>query len=415
MSVRGFTAFLALALLSATCLAATPAADDEEEDEAPEATASVEPEPAPSPEARPVPPLVAAARSPKGVLFKVQAPSSGVFALEVSTSSSGAHPFKRRYPVVAGANSILVNTIPSGPARWKADVITRDYGNAAKVGSLGRGEEQFTNPQGITLGTGGRLYVADTGSDRVEVLSDRHTFLFEFGGFSADSARVQQGETQRFDEPVDLVQSINRDVYVVDRNNARVVRIDRDGRFLSAFGTDSRLKLPRGIASNRRGEIVVADTGNDRLVVFDRDGREQRTFGTFGWGPRQFKSPYDVAVDDENSMIVADTFNDRVQIFDNFGKLVTILKGGFGQPLAVRADSDGMIWIVDGKGRQVLRYARDNRVMERFAAPRLPLEEPTDVAITPEGHLYIVDRAASCLWRVECRVTNAHAAGLLQP
>lgn len=353
-----------------------------------------------------------ATREAKGVRFTILAPTSGVVALEVAESKKDARPHRQKFPVVAGTNSILVPFVPRGPARWKSELITRDYGEAQRVGTLGRGEEQFTNPQGIAIGTGGRLYVADTGNDRVEVLSDRHTFLFEFGGFSADSARVQQGETQRFDEPVDIVQSINRDVYVTDRNNARIVRIDRDGRFLGAFGTDARLKLPRGIASNRRGEIIVADTGNDRLVVFDRDGREQRTFGTFGWGPRQFKTPWDVTVDDENAMIVADTFNDRVQIFDNFGKLVSILKGGFGRPLAVRADSDGCIWIVDGKGKQVLRYARDNRVLERIAAP---LEEPFDVALTPEGHVYIADRAASCLWRLECRTETRSAAGLLTP
>lgn len=354
-------------------------------------------------------------REAKGVRFTIQAPTSGVVALEVAETRKDARPFRRKFPVVAGTNSILLPFVPQGAARWKTELVTRDYGEAQRIGTLGRGEEQFTNPQGIAIGTGGRLYVADTGNDRVEVLSDRHTFLFEFGGFSADSARVQQGETQRFDEPVDIVQSINRDVYVTDRNNARIVRIDRDGRFLGAFGTDARLKLPRGIASNRRGEIIVADTGNDRLVVFDRDGREQRTFGTFGWGPRQFKTPWDVAVDDENAMIVADTFNDRVQIFDNFGKLVSILKGGFARPLAVRADADGCVWIVDGRGKQVLRYARDNRVLERFAAPRLPLEEPFDVAVTPEGHLYIADRGASCLWRVECRTEARKAAGLLEP
>lgn len=367
-------------------------------------------------EVRQVLPLASAERVAGGVRFAVQAPASGVAWIELAATGErkDVRPFRRRFPLVPGANSIRVPFAAAGAARWKVEVVTRDYANAAPVGTLGRGEEQFTNPQAIALGTGGRLYVADTGNDRVEVLSDRHTYLFEFGGFAADSARVQQGEAQRFDEPFDLVQSINRDVYVVDRNNARVVRIDRDGRFLGAFGTDARLKLPRGIASNRRGEIIVADTGNDRIVIFDRDGREQRTFGTFGWGPRQFKTPYDVTVDDENAMIVADTYNDRVQIFDNFGKLVSILKGEFARPLAVRADPDGFIWIVDGRGRQVLRYARDNRVIERLAAPRLPLEEPADVAVTPEGHLYIADRAASCLWRVECRTSTSTAGGFLE-
>ena len=410
--------FLALAIPCFSAMSEVQSPDDDDSDETEAASPAPEP---PDPAAllataavvRAVPPLADVKRARDGVDIAVQAPANGVAFVDLAPAGKDARVVHQRFPVIAGANHLHVR-FPAGPGSWSVRVLTRDYGEANRVGSLGRGEEQFTNPEAITIGTGGRLYVADTGSDRIEVLSDRHTFLFEFGGFSAQAASsFSVNDAQKFDEPCALVQSINSDIYVVDRNNNRIVRIDRDGHLLSTFGGDAGLKLPRGITANSRGEVIVADTGNDRLVVFDRDGHMQREFGTFGWGPRQFKTPHAVTIDDENNMIVADTDNDRVQIFDNFGKLVGILKNGFTRPLAVRADSDGMIWVVDGKTRQVVRCTRDNRVLETFAAPRLPLEEPADLEITPEGHLYIVDRAASVLWRVECRSQSSEVHGLL--
>lgn len=359
---------------------------------------------------------IQARRAGDALELMVRAPAPGIATVEVGPS--GGKKARRQLPVRAGLNRIVLplrKDVARGALSWDATVRTRTYVEARRIGTLGRGEEQFTHPLSVALGTGGRLYVADTGNDRVEVLSDRHTFLFEVGGFALDAGALPSSEARRFDEPYDLVQTINKDVYVVDRNNARVVRLDRDGRFLGSFGREAGLKLPRGIASNSRGEIIVADAGNDRLVVFDRDGRRQRDLGTFGWGPRQFKTPFDVTVDEHNRLIVADTFNDRIQIFDNFGKLEGILKGGFEHPLAVRADTDGAVWVVDGRRKQVVRLARDGTELDRLAAPRVPLEEPTDVAVGPEGDLFVVDRAASALWHVPAESARQDASGSLPP
>jgi DNA-binding beta-propeller fold protein YncE len=362
----------------------------------------------------PVESALIAHRTPEAVELSVRSPSAGLVTVELGPEKG--RKARRQLPVREGTNRItlpLRRDLASVPLAWEATLVARSYSRPERIGTLGRGEEQFTHPLSVALGTGGRLYVADTGNDRIEVLSDRHTFLFEFGGLALDVGRLPSSEAQRFDEPYDLVQTINKDVYVVDRNNARVVRIDRDGRFLGSFGREAGLKLPRGIASNSRGEVIVADAGNDRIVVFDRDGRRQRDLGAFGRGPRQFKTPFDVAVDDRNGLIVADTFNDRIQLFDNFGKLEGILTGAFEHPLAVRSDPDGALWVVDGRRKQVVRLSRDGRELARLAAPAFPFEEPTDVAVTPDGHLYVVDRAASALWRLSADTTRDTASGLL--
>lgn len=64
----------------------------------------------------------------------------------------------------------------------------------------------------------------------------------------------------------------NGDVYVVDSQNNRVQRFDRDGRFISEFGSAGRgngqFDRPYGIAIDKDGYIYISDTGNKRIQKF---------------------------------------------------------------------------------------------------------------------------------------------------
>ncbi|MBI4859206.1 MAG: NHL repeat-containing protein [Candidatus Riflebacteria bacterium] len=310
----------------------------------------------------------------RSVSLAVQVAGHGMAEVQLRRGEAGEASRQHRhlFRVAPGPNRFTA-AVPAAPTAepllFKVVLRLSAYVAGPAFGSLGRGEEQFTHPQSIAIGSGGKLYVVDSGNDRVQVLSDRHTYLFEFGGFTFDtSGRLPESESQRFDEPVDAVFSINRDLYVTDRNNNRVLRLDRDGRFLSSFGPSAGLRLPRGLAANSLGEVLVADTENDRILVFDRDGRQQKQIGTFGWGDRQLRNPFDVTVDQANNVWVADTLNNRVQGFDQFGRLIGIIAGGFEHPMAVRADRDGFGWVVDGRRRQLFKFTPAGRL----AAGRRP-------------------------------------------
>ena len=345
-----------------------------------------------------------------------EAEAQGIAEVSLSRPGQDGSPcVRRRFAVASGPVRVELSCprgVDSGDLSWRIDLWRKDYALATTIGTLGRGEEQFTHPQSVAIGSEDRLYVVDSGNDRIQVLSNRNTYLFEFGGFTLDpSGRLSESDAQRFDEPADAVQSINRDIFVTDRNNNRIVKLDRDGRFLLSFGPESGLKLPRGIASNSLGEVLVADTDNDRVLVFDRSGRMMKQLGTFGWGQRQFRTPFDVSVDRENNVYVADTLNDRVQVFDQFGKLLRIISGGFKYPQAVRVDSDGFVWIVDGRQRQVLRYTPSGRQACRLGSPEYDLAEPSDIAETSTGDLYIVDRDKSRLVAISTRTSHLHHTG----
>jgi DNA-binding beta-propeller fold protein YncE len=350
------------------------------------------------------------------VEVQVASAATGAAELFLETPAGPGVPSKlnkRRFLLVPGNNRFSL-PLPDAlsPVHWTLDMRTRRFSPVGWVGTFGRGEVQFTHPQSVTEGPGGRLYVVDSGNDRIQVLSDRLSYLFEFGGFTFNAGgSPNELDQQRFDEPYDAVVTINRDIYITDRNNSRVVHLDRDGRYVGAFGQDSRLRVPRGIAGNSRGEVLVADTDNDQVQIFDRDGRFVFRIGTFGHGERQFQQPRDVSVDLENNIYVADTLNDRVQVFDQFGKLLSIFGGEFRRPQGIRADSDGFVWVVDSQARQVLRYTPAGHLVERLGNPLYPLENPTDVVEVEGGALYIVDAGHSALLRVDAACTQSRQEG----
>lgn len=65
-------------------------------------------------------------------------------------------------------------------------------------------------------------------------------------------------------------------IYIADRDNNRIVKIDAKGMLLGEYGISDdrskRLKAPEGVFVTDNGDIYVADTGNARVVVFDGGG-----------------------------------------------------------------------------------------------------------------------------------------------
>ena len=83
--------------------------------------------------------------------------------------------------------------------------------------------------------------------------------------------------------------------------NSRVVKYDKNGRFVKSFGGDrgsspAQLNTPHSITSDARGNIYVGDRGNARVQVLDNDLVLKASYDTVGspWavcispGPRQY-------------------------------------------------------------------------------------------------------------------------------
>lgn len=168
----------------------------------------------------------------------------------------------------------------------------------------------FDRPAGIAVAADGEKAVVDVLAHRVHLFGrdDRHLRSIPPAG--------SEGEMNR---PVSVAIDRQKNLYVVDSLNFRVVQYDWSGKFLRKFGepgdTPGYLSRPKGIALDSEGHLYLVDATMNIVQIFTVDGMLLLPFGGEGKKAGQFILPSGIHVDDKDRIFVADTYNRRIQVF----------------------------------------------------------------------------------------------------
>ncbi len=119
-----------------------------------------------------------------------------------------------------------------------------------------------------------------------------------------------------------------------------------------------------GTASDSRDRVYVFNRGEHPVIVFERDGTFVKS-----WGEGSFGREHGIHIGPDDSLYLTDDFNHTVQKYTVDGELLMTL-GESG-----KASDTG----VDGN---------DYRTIQRGAEP---FNQPTNVALTPDGEIYVSD------------------------
>jgi RHS repeat-associated protein len=248
-------------------------------------------------------------------------------------------------------------------------------------------EAELFGPRGAAVGPDGSVFIADTGNNRIRRVGPDGTITTVAGtgtnGYSGDGGPATEAQLYG---PSDVAIGADGSIYIADTITDRIRYVGPDGIITTVAGngetygdlgdggpaTDARLYLPHGVAVAPDGSIYIADTQNDRIRHVRPDGiiTTVAGTGTRGYsgngGPAteaQLNLPSGVAVGSNGSLLVADTQNDRVR----------------------RVGPDGIITLVAGIGTG--GFSGDGG-----PPTEAELYDPYDVAIGPDGTLYIADR-----------------------
>ena len=106
-----------------------------------------------------------------------------------------------------------------------------------------------------------------------------------------------------FSRPTDVAWDPQGNIFVSDGyGNNRVVKYDKNGRFLAQVGSEKagkesdQFNLPHGLAVDAKGDVYVSDRSNHRLQVFDNNLKFKASYDNIGdsWsvcvspGPHQY-------------------------------------------------------------------------------------------------------------------------------
>ena len=217
----------------------------------------------------------------------------------------------------------------------------------------GASECTLDDPCGVGVDGLGRLVVADTGQHRVLCFRPDGSLAYSLGS----------------DEPAKLCYPVSVAAYpggglaVADVGTHRVQIFDAAGGLTASLGGEGSSKGflcgPRGVAVDAEGDVYVSDTGNHRVQRFRLDGSVVLIFGSEGSGPGQLLKPFGVALGRRGAVVVADSGNNRVQIFSSSGSVLACFGsrgralGQFQTPYGVTVDAKGRVLVADSGNHRI--------------------------------------------------------------
>ncbi|QPJ63197.1 MAG: hypothetical protein G3M70_15470 [Candidatus Nitronauta litoralis] len=256
------------------------------------------------------------------------------------------------------------------------------------------------------------------------------------------------------DVPLTLVDGVTVDksgnIFLSHRSQNRVRKVGLDGKITTVAGNgaagfsgdggpalDAALNFPAGLCIGPDEDLYIADRNNHRIRKVDKHGIITTVAGNglpefTGDGLKAVEAslhfPSDIACQNNGGLIFSDRSNSRIRKVDTNGIITTIagmgepdFGGDYGMateallkyPFGVELDAKGNLYIAD-RGNNRIRMVRPDKTIVTIAgdgnhffsgdygpAPRASLAYPTDVVKDEEGNLYIADRNNNRIRRVD--------------
>jgi len=271
---------------------------------------------------------------------------------------------------------------------------------ADAFGSNGSGDGQLKSPGDVAVDSQGNLWVVDKANNRIQKLDPTGKYLAKFGSLGS-------GDGQ-FNRPTSIAIAANGNLLVTDAGNGRVQRFSSAGAYISKFGSKGtgngqfNGSGPEGIAIDAAGNVWVSDTYGGRVQKFNSAGEFVKVAGSKGSGAGQLGQPAGIDVDPSGNVWVADWQNNRVSIFNSSGEFLKQFgsagsgDGQFSHPDEIEIDKLGNVWIGDQSNNRVQQFDLAAQFKGKFGSAgsghgQFSFAYPMGIAADSKGHLWVAD------------------------
>ncbi len=305
---------------------------------------------------------------------------------------------------------------------------------------------KLNNPFDVAVDSAGNLFFSDTNNHCVRRVDAQTGLITNVAGTGQIGERGDGGPAKqaRLHEPYGVALDQDRYLYIVDRLNARIRRVDlTTGVITNVAGTGTKgysgdggpasqaqLREPNGIALDSKGKLYIADVSDQRIRVVDLktglintlcgNGKRADTGDQGPYREASLNGPRAVAVAPDGSLYICMRGGHGVRRIDfNTGKITRFagtgkrgysgdggpaLEATFNGPKELAIDDTGNVLVVDTENQVIRRIDARTGIVTTVAgsgrqggagdgsvATEAELGRPHGVAVTPDGTLYIGD------------------------
>jgi uncharacterized protein (TIGR03437 family) len=248
-------------------------------------------------------------------------------------------------------------------------------------------------PSGVVVDSSGNLYISDThncvirkvSGGTITTYAGSNTNYNVVCGGTGDHGLATSAE---LDEPTGLAMDAANNLYIADTGNNRIRVVTAPTGFITTLSTGNFiLKGPKGVAVDAAGSVYIADTSNCRILKVTPSGSITITTTVAGsdagatasacgysgdGGPATsalLNYPSGVALDAAGNLYIADTHNQRIRVVSAAtGKITTVA------------------------GNKFSGYTGDGG-----PATSAELSFPLSVLVGPSGNIYVADTQNSVI------------------
>ena len=302
---------------------------------------------------------------------------------------------------------------------------------------------EIYGPAGIAIDGQGNKYFADQANNRVRKILPTGIILTIAGtgtaGYSGDSSLATSA---KLNGPVGVAVDTAGNVYIVDKGNNRIRKVDNTGMITTIAGTGvagfygdngpataAKLSSPSGIAVDNKGNIYIADRTNIRVRKINSAGIITTFAGSgyYGYNGDNYPSASlaglsfvsAVAVDKIGNVYIADKSDNRIRKVDTFNKIHTIAgdnssgfhtdglaatNTSFYGPNGLAVDSLGNVYVSDELNYRIRRIDFNDQTVETIVGTGVSgyngdsasgkvtqLGDCKGIAVDNAGNLYFSD------------------------
>lgn len=300
----------------------------------------------------------------------------GVQQVEVSVNGEAANGAALTFLHVERPSNYVVSTLAG----------SSDYGLIDGSGI----QAAFRNPEGVTMHPDGYLIVTDRANNSIRKVTTDGAVSTVLG---TGNSGFQNGPVASalLDYPWKSCVDMEGNIYVADRDNHMIRKIDPQGMVSTVAGTgeagfadgpaeEAQFDQPLDIAVTAEGVLYVTDNRNHRIRKIEVDGTVSTVAGSEQGNQdgaleeATFRYPSGLDVDDMGNIYVADRINHLIRKIDlNAGQVSTVAGDGsqgtrdgqvmtaqFNNPYGISVADNGQLVVADLSNHKIRLIQGEN-------------------------------------------------------